>query len=115
MAKLQDHLRKTFLAGIFAAVPLAVTLFIVWVVDHRTRAISQYFFGREIPVVGIVIAVATIYLCGLIATTLLGKWFLRLIDQLLTRVPGLRGAVSRWKQISRSRPAERRARSLASS
>src|SRR4051794_8280891 len=90
MRRIQDHLRKTFLAGIFAAVPVAVTLFICWYVDSKTRYISQVLFGRPIPVVGILIALAAIYLCGLVGTTLLGKWLLKLLDRLLVRVPGLR-------------------------
>src|SRR4029453_15732387 len=86
MGSLQNHLRKTFLAGIFAAVPVAVTLFICWYIDSKTRIISEYLFGRPIPVVGIVIALAAIYACGLVATTLLGKWLLKVLDRLLVRV-----------------------------
>lgn len=100
MGKIQNHLRKTFLAGIFAAVPVAVTGFIVWYVDNKTRGISQYLFGRQIPVVGIVIAIAAIYLCGLIATTLLGRFFLRVIDNILSRLPILRQFYIAWKQIA---------------
>ena len=51
MFSLQKHLRNTFLAGIFSAVPLAVTVFIVWWVETRTRPISKLLFHREIPVV----------------------------------------------------------------
>jgi uncharacterized membrane protein len=40
VAKLQSHLRQTFLAGIFAAVPVAVSIFIVWYIDEQTRFIS---------------------------------------------------------------------------
>lgn len=100
MKRLQDHFRSTFLAGIFAAVPVAFTIGICWYVDSKTRFISQQVFGKPIPVVGILIALAAIYLCGLIATTLLGKWFLKLVDKLLTRVPGLRALYVAWKQIA---------------
>ncbi len=73
MSKLNAHLRQTFLAGIFAAVPVAVTGFIIWYIDSKTRGITSFLFDREIPFLGIFIAIAAIYLCGLIATTLLGK------------------------------------------
>jgi uncharacterized membrane protein len=57
MSRLNNHLRKTFLAGIFAAVPVVVTAFVIWYVDHNTRIISDKLFGRPIPFVGIVVAV----------------------------------------------------------
>jgi uncharacterized membrane protein len=101
MGRIQNHLRKTFLAGIFAAVPVAVTGFIVWYVDNKTRGISRYLFnGREVPIVGIVIAIGAIYLCGLIATTLLGRFFLRVVDSILSRLPILRQFYIAWKQIA---------------
>jgi hypothetical protein len=49
MGRIQHHLRKTFLAGIFAAVPVAVTCFIIWYIDNRTRWISQHCFTWTCP------------------------------------------------------------------
>jgi uncharacterized membrane protein len=100
MSRLNNHLRKTFLAGVFAAVPVVVTAFVVWYVDHNTRVISEKLFGRSIPFVGIIIAVAAIYLGGLVATTLLGKWVVGLIDRLLSRLPGFRQLYAAWKQVA---------------
>jgi uncharacterized membrane protein len=100
MSRLNNHLRKTFLAGVFAAVPVVVTAFVIWYVDHNTRIISEKLFGRSIPLIGIVVAVAAIYLGGLVATTLLGKWLVGLIDRLLSRVPGFSQLYSAWKQIA---------------
>ena len=73
-----------------AFVPVAVTLFICWYIDSKTRVITKWLFHREIPVVGILLALAAIYFCGVIASSLLGKWFLGNIDKLLSRVPGFR-------------------------
>ena len=100
MSRINNHLRKTFLAGVFAAVPVALTAFVIWYVDYHTRVISTYLFGRTIPFVGIVIALLAIYLGGLIATTLLGKWVIGLIDKLLSRLPGFRQLYAAWKQVA---------------
>jgi uncharacterized membrane protein len=100
MPNLKNHLRQTFLAGIFAAVPVAVTIFIVWYIDAQTRFISERIFHKAIPFLGVVIAIGVIYLAGLIATTLLGKWLLRLIDYVISKVPGLRQFYVAWKQIA---------------
>jgi uncharacterized membrane protein len=97
---LQSHLRKTILAGVFAVVPVVVTAWAIWYIDSLTRIISVKLFNRPIPFVGILIAVAAIYLVGLVATTLLGKWIIGMIDRLLSRVPGFRQLYAAWKQVS---------------
>jgi len=99
MHRLQAHLRNTFLAGIFAIIPVAITAFIVYWVNSRTIIISQQVFGRPIPFVGVLIAVVAVYLMGLVSTSLLGKFFLRLLDALLNKVPVLREVYNAWKQI----------------
>src|SRR5438105_1546572 len=96
----QKHLRNTFLTGVFAAIPLAATAFLIWWVDNRTRAISRWLFHRDVPVVGVLIAIAAIYVLGLIANSLLGKSALRLIDWILGHVPILRPIYIGWKQIA---------------
>ena len=100
MSRVNDHLRRTFLAGAFAAVPIVVTIYIVYVVDQQTRIISQRIFGKPLPVIGLLIAVAAIYLFGLATTSLLGKFFVNLLDKLLSRVPVLKQFYSSWKQIA---------------
>jgi uncharacterized membrane protein len=99
--RFQRHLRQTFLAGIFAVVPVAVTIFIVYWVNLKTSIITAWLFPKHpIPFVGVAVAIAAIYFTGLLATSLLGKFFLRLIDKLLIRLPGFRQLYTAWKQIA---------------
>jgi uncharacterized membrane protein len=100
MATLQNHLKKTLLAGVFAAVPIAGTAFVIWWVDHNTRILSEKLVGMPIPFLGILIALAAIYLLGLVTTTLLGKWFIATLDRLLGKLPGLKQLYATWKQIA---------------
>jgi uncharacterized membrane protein len=100
MQRIQKHLRNTFLAGIFAAIPVAVTVFIVVQVDQWTRGISSYLFGRPIPVVGVIIAAAAVYLTGLFVTISIGKFFLGRVDRLLERIPVIKTLYTAWKQVS---------------
>jgi uncharacterized membrane protein len=100
MLNLQQHLRNKFLAGIFAAIPLAATGFVIWYIEAQTRAL----FHINIPFLGILLALTSIYLLGLIVTSLLGQWFLRHIDRLLGQIPGLRELYSAWKQIAINPP-----------
>ena len=67
---LQNHFRQTFLAGIFAVVPLAVTAFIIYWINDKSMGATQWLIGKRIPILGIVVALVAIYLAGLVATTL---------------------------------------------
>jgi uncharacterized membrane protein len=79
---------------------IAVTVFIIWWIDNKTRAISRFVFHDDLPFVGVLIAIVVIYIVGLIATSVLGKYALRLVDKTLSRVPLLRELYMGWKQIS---------------
>ena len=100
MAKGNSHLRNTFLAGIFAGVPLAVTVFIIWWIDTKTTPISQAIFRREIPFIGIILSLVAIYLLGLIVTSFFGQYVLSLLDMLLSRMPVVKPFYEAWKQVS---------------
>jgi len=97
----QAHIRQTFIAGIFAAVPLAVTIFIVWWIDDKMSAVSRYLFHRPIPFhLGVLVAIGIIYVAGLVTRSLLGKFLLRLVDGVLMRLPVVRQLYLGWKQIA---------------
>ena len=106
MPQFQKHVRNTFLAGIFAAVPIVVTAFILWWVESKTRPAAHYvilhLFGidRDIPFLGVALAVVGIYLAGMITTSLIGKFFLGTLDRVLLRVPILRQVYTGWKQVA---------------
>ena len=95
MCGMKKHLRTTFLAGVFAAIPVAVTAFILWYVETQTRQI----FRVNTPFLGVLLAILLIYLLGLLVTSLLGKWLLSLLDRLFRKVPGLSELYSTWKQV----------------
>jgi uncharacterized membrane protein len=83
-------------AGALAAIPIAVTAFILWYVDTRARSL----FGVHYPFLGIAITLGAIYLLGLFVTSLLGRFMIGLADGLLRHIPGLRDLYQSWKQIA---------------
>ena len=97
--RLAQHVRQTFLAGAFALVPIVVTVVAVAYVDGATRVISERLTGRSIPLVGIGIAVAAVYAVGLAARSIVGRFFVGLVDRALERVPLLSELYRAWKQI----------------
>jgi uncharacterized membrane protein len=96
MGRLQVHIRNKLVAGALAAIPVAVTVFILWYVDTKARGL----FGVAHPFLGIAITVGGIYVLGLFVTSLLGKFLIGVADAILRRVPGMRDLYQAWKQIA---------------
>ena len=98
--RVQRHLRKTLLTGVFAAIPLAVTIAIIVYIEGKSREPARALLGLDIPFVGVAFAVVIIYFVGLVVTSIVGKWLLAALDRLLLRVPVLAEVYKAWKQIS---------------
>jgi uncharacterized membrane protein len=96
MGRFKTHVRNKFVAGILAAIPVAVTFFILWYVDSRARLI----LGIDVPFLGIVVALGAIYLLGLFVTSVIGKFLIGVTDWILGHVPGLRDLYRSWKQVA---------------
>src|SRR5881394_943366 len=96
MGRLQTHVRNKLVAGTLAAIPVALTIFILWYVDSRARSL----FGIQYPVAGLLVGLAGLYLLGLFVTSLIGRWILGGADVLLAHIPGLRDLYQSWKQMA---------------
>ena len=96
MGRLKTHFRNKFVAGILAAIPVAVTFFILWYVDSKARLI----LGIDVPFLGIIVALAAIYVLGLFVTSVIGKFLIGVTDWILGHVPGLSDLYRAWKQVA---------------
>jgi uncharacterized membrane protein len=96
MGRLQTHVRNKLVAGLLAAIPVGVTALILWYVDANARAI----FGIRYPFLGLVVALAALYVLGMFVTSLVGRWILSGTDALLVHIPGLRDLYGSWKQMA---------------
>jgi uncharacterized membrane protein len=96
MGRLQTHVRNKLVAGVLAAVPVAVTFFVLWYVDSKARSILHI----QVPLVGIVVAIGAIYVLGLFVTSVLGQALLGATDWVLRHVPGLGELYVTWKQVA---------------
>jgi uncharacterized membrane protein len=93
---LPRHLRNTFLAGILAAIPIVATVVIIVQVEQFTRPLIP----GQIPLLGILVAIALIYFLGLFVRSVIGKWMLRLLDRLLLQMPIVKEVYQAWKHVS---------------
>jgi uncharacterized membrane protein len=96
MGRLQAHLRNKMVAGLLAAIPVAVTIFIVWYVDSKARDLLHV----RTPFVGIAVALGFIYVLGIFVTSVVGQFLLHVFDGVIRRVPGLRDLYRSWKQVA---------------
>src|SRR5262245_8329962 len=96
MDRLKIHFRNKMVAGLLAAIPVAVTLFIVWYIDSRARELLHV----QTPFIGIVLALVAIYLLGVFVTSVIGQFMLHVFDRVIRRVPGLRDLYRSWKQVA---------------
>ncbi len=94
------HLRNTFLTGIFSAIPIVITVVVIWYVEKLTREPLKALTGVDTPFLGIVAAIALIYVLGVLVNSLIGKYLLRWLDALLRRVPILRDVYEAWRHIT---------------
>ncbi len=95
MNAVSKHLQTKFLAGLLAAIPIGITLFVVMYVD----AFIQRILPLRYPLVGILVSLVFIYGLGIFVTSLVGRYVLGAFDRALNRLPGLRDFYRTWKQL----------------
>jgi len=92
-----------FLTGFFVTVPAIATGWFLWVfwnaIDDFFSPVYQQFFGRRIPGLGFLTAVAFILLMGIVATNVVGRRLVNLAEKLMLRIPVFRSVYPSVKQL----------------
>jgi uncharacterized membrane protein len=96
MSGIKAHFQTKFVAGALAAIPVAVTIFILWYVDSQVRVL----FPVRYPFLGILVALIAIYGLGVFVTSLIGRQLLHFVDWTLTHLPGVGDLYRSWKQVA---------------
>jgi len=102
MKKIQSY----FISGILIVAPLALSLYVAWVVVGLADRIFRPFipldkFGipTEIPGVGLIVAFLFFTILGAIAGSFFGRLYHRIVDATLSKIPGLNSIYNTVKQI----------------
>jgi uncharacterized membrane protein len=105
-------LKLRFITGIFVTLPAFVTAWILWVfwskIDDFFAPMYFEMFGRPVPGLGFLTAVAIILAMGTIARNVVGRRVLALGDKLLLKVPVFRLLYPSIKMLIDSFSPERR-------
>lgn len=110
MEKLYEHLRGKFIAGIFVVIPVGITIFIlIFLFNFADGILGSYLDALftamtheqfHFPGLGMLTGAIVIYLCGLLATNVLGTQLLHWSDALLSRIPLVKSIYTSSKQLT---------------
>jgi uncharacterized membrane protein len=103
------RLRGYFLAGILFTAPVGITLYVAWAfvrfVDKWVAAILPARYNPlahlpyDIPGTGLIVLVLALTLIGAFAAGFFGRLITRMSDEILARMPVIRGLYSAVKQL----------------
>ena len=108
MRTILQQVRATFLAGLLVVVPLAVTIYVLFVlVGILESAIllvpppwrPENMFGVRIPGLGVLLALSMVMALGLLTRTLAGRAIVRTYERVLSRVPVLSSVYAGVKEL----------------
>ncbi|HYV97563.1 MAG TPA: DUF502 domain-containing protein [Gemmatimonadaceae bacterium] len=84
-----------FLRGLVVLTPIAITAYVVWLVLHRIDG----WLGIPIPGVGLLVTLVLITVVGFLASTVITRSFVKLIEDLLAKLPFVRLLYSSSKDL----------------
>ena len=112
MSRFENWLKSRFIAGFFFTVPVVATAWLLWKfwagIDDIFGPMYERIFGRPVPGLGFLTAIAVILIMGIIARNVVGRRVLALGDQILLKVPIYRRLYPSVKMLIDSFSPERR-------
>jgi uncharacterized membrane protein len=99
-----NRLLNYFLRGLVVTAPIALTLYVCW----RVFSTIDRWLGFDIPGVGFALTIALITLIGFLASTLLARSAVAMLDRLLDRLPFVRLLYSSTRDLLNAFVGEQR-------
>jgi len=104
------HMKGKFITGLFVVIPVGITLFILkflfnfadGILGSYLDSLLSVYSHRDyhMPGLGMLTGVIVIYLCGVLATNVMGTRLLRWWDELLSRIPLVKSIYNSSKQLT---------------
>ncbi len=103
MKKLKFLVKKYFITGLLVIIPVWATYYVLSallsVIDGMLGDLPRYLIGLKFPGLGILTLVILVLLIGMLSANYLGSRIVRVSDELLHRVPLVRGVYFTVKQV----------------
>ncbi len=104
MKRFTKHVRVQLMRGVIAAIPLALSVLAVAMlyrtIDRRIAPPVEDLLGYHIPGLGIILMLIALYMLGSIASSVMGRQALNLIERVMRRLPIVRTTYQVGKQLS---------------
>jgi len=104
MIESMRRLLNYFLRGLVLVVPIAITLYVCWIVFVRIDG----WLGLSIPGLGFVVTIAVITLVGFLGSNLITRGMLAIVDQTVGRLPFVRLLYTSTKDLLNAFVGEKR-------
>ena len=110
--RVRNWIKVRIITGFFVTVPAIATAWLLYMfwdnIDGFFSPVYQRIFGRRIPGLGFLTAVAVVLFMGTIATNVVGRRILARIERILGHVPIFRSIYPSIKQLFESFSPEKR-------
>lgn len=101
--------KRHFITGLVAILPLAFTIGILWFLIERIGGMIGIHM-RSIPLLshisrplssflGFLVVLIAIYMIGLITSGVVGRWFISAMDDIMTKLPFVKGLYNAARQL----------------
>ena len=107
--KFWSKLKNYFLTGIIVAAPVAITAYmsyhlVIWINEITSRLIPQQwrignFVPYAVPGLGLILLIIGLLVIGMITTGYVGKFFVKLWERIIRKMPIVSSFYSLMKQI----------------
>jgi len=106
---LMSRLRAYFMAGVLITAPISITIYLGWLfisyVDSKVTPLIPIkynpatYLSYSVPGLGLVVVVVSMILIGALTAGFVGRFFQRVWERVMDKVPILRGIYKALKQI----------------
>ena len=104
MKRIMSHVRTQIIRGILASIPFVLTFLVLRLlyvtIDRRVMNLMYRMIGFRIPGLGILLLLVLLYLLGLSASNVAGRYFLNLLERITRRIPFIRTTYQIGRQLS---------------
>lgn len=103
MKKIQDSFKKYFITGLLVLIPIWATYYVLsgllGIIDGMLGDLPGSLLGLKFPGLGIITLILFVMFIGILSANYIGKHLVRYSDNLMQRVPLVRGVYSTMKKI----------------
>jgi len=106
--KARSHFKRWFFTGLVLLIPVLLTVYLFMAVVRRMDGIlhlipaayqPDYLLGFHIPGLGVLLTLLVVLLTGMIGASFIGRWFVRLGENIVGRIPLVRSVYSAIKNV----------------